>query len=67
MKSINIKKIIKFLSLIIFAVSPVFGDWASAESADFTVNTVPEPGTIIVLAGIFLLTLREFFGNRFNK
>jgi sulfatase modifying factor 1 len=46
--------------LIFFATLPVFAEQASAESADFTVNTVPEPSALIfiILAGFLFRRMR---------
>jgi formylglycine-generating enzyme required for sulfatase activity len=46
--------------IIIFTVLPVMAEQASAESADFTVNTIPEPSALILilLAGLFLRKMR---------
>jgi formylglycine-generating enzyme required for sulfatase activity len=47
--------------LVLFIALPVFAEQASAESADFTVNTIPEPSVVVlvILAGFLL---RRFHG-----
>jgi formylglycine-generating enzyme required for sulfatase activity len=48
------------ISIILFTILPALAEQASAESADFTVNTVPEPSALIfiVLAGFLLRRMR---------
>ena len=65
MKSLKWKNsifILKLISIvvIIYSALPALAEQASAESADFTVNTVPEPGALvlIVLAGFLLRWVR---------
>ncbi len=37
---------------------PILAEQASAESPDFTVNTVPEPAALVAVLGVLLLTRR---------
>jgi sulfatase modifying factor 1 len=48
------------ISIILFTILPALAEQASAESADFTVNTVPEPSALIllVLAGFLFRRMR---------
>ncbi len=48
------------ITIILFTTLPVLAEQASAESADFTVNTVPEPSALIllVMAGFLFRRMR---------
>ncbi len=49
------------ISVILFTTLPTLAEQASAESADFTVNTIPEPSALALLlvAGFLLLRARR--------
>jgi hypothetical protein len=58
MKKIILTFLLRILAIIIslYATLPVLAEQASAESADFTVNTIPEPSALVLLliAGFLL-------------
>lgn len=43
---------------VVCAALPALADWGAAESPNFTVNTIPEPVTALVLAGLLVVSLR---------
>ncbi len=45
--------------MCMYAALPALADWGSAESAEFTLNTIPEPAALLVLlAGALVVRAR---------
>lgn len=49
----------KIIALVCCLSLPAFADWDSEESADFTLNTVPEPAAALAVAGFALYVWRS--------
>ena len=59
MTHITLSRTAKALIAAAFLTAPAMADWGNAESDDFSLNTVPEPAAMLVIAAAALLTARS--------